>query len=101
MIFALLFACYGVCFALQNKFPKIKEIRAGDGFFAKLFNCTYCTGFWSGLFVYGMSYVAGVSPVASDDYLKLAAGAIVWGFCSSAFCYLAAAIAVRLETFTE
>lgn len=49
------------------------------GFFKKLFNCSLCLGFWSGIIIGLLSYYL-IHPVPYLLFLPLSSSAICWLF---------------------
>lgn len=75
-----LLLCYGFCFGLMNKVDFPRKIKL----FNRLLSCSYCTGFHAGWISWALTRgVHGFEPT-----LSAASGALLWAFCSSAFCYL-------------
>ncbi len=82
---------YGICFGLMYKFTWVTDkLRAipifkdenGDGFFARMLNCPYCTGFHSGYIAWVLVY----TPTTIS--WGCAREAIVMGFASATCCYV-------------
>ncbi len=101
MTLYLLLASYGACFGLMNeKLPVLNRAlyklpfgREEQGnFFQRMFGCSYCTGFHTGWVIYAFGVLFGAAPVVSGVY-----GVVLFGFASSAFCYLFDAVMQRLE----
>lgn len=84
------FVMYGVCFALQNKFPFLYgRIALLDA----LLKCTFCLGFHSGWLAWLLSCWMNGFP--ETNFVPVA---LTWAFASSAFCYVLDALVQWLET---
>ena len=106
-IMALL-ASYGICFSLMHeKMPFIpaalKKIPLGldedeDNWFARMFDCPYCTGFHTGWLVWLSLHISVLFNSAADlDVLQFAVEGILFAFASSVFCYILDVSAERIE----
>ena len=69
---------------IQEKLPFTK----------KLLECSYCTGVYSGLIVYTLRF-ADLNDLSNSINLR---EALIWALASSAFCYIADSIAMKLES---
>ena len=84
----LFMASYGICFGLMNekilalnqllyRLPLFRD-EDGDNFFQRMFVCSFCTAFHSGLVVWVMKF--GLFPINWGEILT-------FSLASSAFCY--------------
>jgi len=64
-------------------FDKIRPSKHWLGGFGKLFHCTMCMGFWSGLFLFGINKY---TELFNFEYTL--ANALILGWISSGTCYL-------------
>ena len=94
ILLLLLLSSYGLCFGIMNdKVPLLHHLRKvpllkdeeGHPFFARMFVCPYCTGFHTGWLVYLLW--AAVTD-GFDPTKMFLAGIVLFGFASSAICYL-------------
>ena len=81
-----LFACYGICFAIQNKLPFLHSKHEKVD---KFLVCPYCVGFHSGWIVYLLQM---------DTFVIM--DIILWAFASSALCYMLDISAQYIESKT-
>lgn len=95
-----LLVSYTIMFAFQEgKIPvfldrAVNKLRDKVDFFERLFSCSYCLGFWSGLVSYSLVHVATQGIVVTWQNLALAP---LVGLASSAFCYIASQVALIAE----
>jgi hypothetical protein len=104
VLFAL--ASYGLCFGVMNdKIPFLRLLRLlpvwvdeeGKNFFARMFECPYCTGFHTGWALWLTLSLPLSGKVAWGEVLI---GAACWGFASSAACYILDTLVVLVEKKT-
>lgn len=102
-------ASYGLCFGVMNdKIPFVRLLRLvpvgvdseGKNFFARMFECPYCTGFHTGWMLF---LVMGLPQVFANksSWWEVLLGILCWGFASSAACYLLDTFAIWLERARE
>jgi len=104
----VLLASYGLCFAfMHEKIPflpaALKKIplfvdEDGENWFARMFQCPYCTGFHTGWLVWLLWHASSLlknSP--SVDALQFCVEGILFAFASSVVCYILDVSAERLE----
>lgn len=81
----LLLASYAMCFGLMNeKAPLLTDLLTRIGFFKRMFECAFCTGFHTGWVTWGLWRVGGGGGFETG--LGLLEG-ILFAFVSSTFCY--------------
>lgn len=85
-IFLYLLACYGICFAIQNKFT---FLHGKHEKLDKFLTCPYCVGFHAGWIVYLL--------VHSELSWEMV---FIYAFGSSAFCYVVDISAQYIESKT-
>jgi len=99
-----LLVAYTIMFAFQEgKIPffldkALDKLRDKVDFFERLFSCSYCLGFWSGLISYAAVHLATQGLVASWQTLALAP---LIGLSSSAFCYIATQVTLIADVEDE
>lgn len=95
-----LLAAYGLCFGLmQDKVPLLTEslrrLPLVGGFFTRLLDCAYCTGFHCGWVVFLLEeFRTGTKPTWYVDM-------ILFSFASATFCYMADVGMLWLERDTS
>jgi hypothetical protein len=90
----LLLASYGVMFTVtRSHLPVYSEWRDGvlvrSAFLSKLFDCAFCSGFWSSLAV----NAAVMRPTSFSD----AVDTLGFGFAGATFCLLLQSLLNRLD----
>ncbi len=92
-----LFAMYGVTFFLRDSelFHPVRRRLVVVEFFRKLFLCAYCTGFYSGLFVFVLAHTL---PSPGSAVFVYASSALVYAFSGMAFSGVLDALALKLES---
>ena len=79
-------ACYGICFAIQNKLP---FLHGKHDTLDKFLTCPYCVGFHTGWMVYLLQM---------ETFVAL--DCLLWSFASSSFCYIMDISAQLIESKT-
>ena len=89
---AFLMVSYGICFGLMNKIPFLYD---RVDFLDRLFQCSYCTGFWSSmcalLLIDPMRYLV----VDWTRTWEL----IAYSFGGAIFCYIVDTLLTLVESF--
>ena len=75
----MLFAAYGLCFAIQNKISSLWKI----GFLNVLLTCTFCLGFHCGWLIYSCTWLLDYwqfdqAPFQWAQALNFAFGGAAW-----------------------
>ena len=103
-----LLAAYGLCFGLMNEkvpfFPLLKRIplfpdSEGNTFFARMFDCPYCTGFHTGWVIWLIKSLPDFLD-GKFDPVSFVPELLFFGFASSAFCYIADTLVILIEKKT-
>ena len=102
----LMFVTCGIAFGLSNKLPeRLYFTKDGDPaghFFARMFRCAFCTGFWAGVFAKGLDYLhlffeGGALPLSGGE---VGTTVLIYGMSGAAFNYLFHCATVCLENLS-
>ena len=85
---AFLLCAYGICFGFMNKVPWLYDKKE---YLDSLLTCSYCTGFWSGIFAW---ILMNLKHDVTWEILPLM---VVHGFIGSIFCYIVDTLLQTLE----
>lgn len=90
-----LFLFYGLCFGFQNKVP---FLYGKSDFTDSLLQCSYCMGFHCGWLSWIILYL--LNGCKDVTVVEVITSLLVYGFTSSAFCYVLDSLVQLVESHT-